>query len=307
MKISDLGLDTTALVNPHDFDIVSLNAFSKLEKGGVTFLTNARKMLKLPNVELALIIIREKDIKYFKDYRGTLYLCENPRLEFIRISNKFLKESAKPNRVESNIIVSKEAIIGENPSIKSGTIIAGKVRIGDNVQIGHNVIIIGPCYIGNDCSIASGVIIGEKGVGVERDNSGLAHSFPHIGGVIIGERVEIGCMSSIACGTLGDTTIASDVMIDVRCHIGHNSSIGRSSTITAGFMGGGSVKVGEFCFIGLNSTVINKVRIGDNVTINAGSTVNKNVLDGQTVAGNYAISQTAFLRKTLDEIKKYGD
>jgi len=48
----------------------------------------------------------------------------------------------------------------------------------------------------------------------------------------------------------------------------------------------GKVKIGNNCFIGMNSIILPKVKIRDNVIVGAGSVVTKNIQDNVVVAGN---------------------
>ena len=51
--------------------------------------------------------------------------------------------------------------------------------------------------------------------------------FPHIGGIKIGNRVWIGSNASIEKGSLEDTIIEDDVLIDDLVQIGHNVRVNK--------------------------------------------------------------------------------
>ena len=48
----------------------------------------------------------------------------------------------------------------------------------------------------------------------------------------------------------------------------------------------GKIKIGDDCFIGINSIILPNVKIGDKVIVGAGSVVTKNVQNNVVVAGN---------------------
>jgi len=48
----------------------------------------------------------------------------------------------------------------------------------------------------------------------------------------------------------------------------------------------GRIKIGNNCFIGMNSIVLPNVEIGDNVIVGAGSVITKNIPNNVMVAGN---------------------
>ena len=50
----------------------------------------------------------------------------------------------------------------------------------------------------------------------------------------------------------------------------------------------GRIKIGDNCFIGMNSIILPNVKIGYNVVIGAGSIVTKNIPDNVVVTGNPA-------------------
>ena len=48
----------------------------------------------------------------------------------------------------------------------------------------------------------------------------------------------------------------------------------------------GKIKIGDDCFIGMNSIILPNVKIGDKVIVGAGSVVTKNIQDNVVVTGN---------------------
>jgi UDP-3-O-[3-hydroxymyristoyl] glucosamine N-acyltransferase len=60
--------------------------------------------------------------------------------------------------------------------------------------------------------------------------------------------------------------------------------IGRSCLLTEGAIVGGSVKIGDECWLGLNCTIKQKVKIGNNVLVAAGACVLYDLPDQDIVA-----------------------
>ena len=58
--------------------------------------------------------------------------------------------------------------------------------------------------------------------------------------------------------------------------------------MTIGAIDGDAAEIGDNVYIGPNCCLIEHVRIGDNVTIGAGSVVTHDIPDNATAAGNYA-------------------
>ena len=90
-------------------------------------------------------------------------------------------------------------------------------------MISDRAVIVQKCIIGNNCIIEPGVIIGADGFAYERDKKTLElERFPHIGGVTIGNNVEVCANSSIARGSLSDTVIGDGTKLDALVHVAHN-------------------------------------------------------------------------------------
>jgi len=125
-------------------------------------------------------------------------------------------------------------------------------------------------------------------------------------GVIIGNNVEISSLSNIHSGTIEPTIIEDFVQTDVLAHIAHNCVIKRGTCITACSEISGSTIVGTNCMIGPNSSLMNKISIGNNVTIGLGTAVTKSFPDDDVIAGNLA-DTTTNLKKNKEILKKIID
>jgi UDP-3-O-[3-hydroxymyristoyl] glucosamine N-acyltransferase len=175
------------------------------------------------------------------------------------------------------------------PGIGRNCSIGDKVVIGEGTQIGNNVVIENGVTIGKRCFIQHGAVIGQKGFGFATTPDGTPVRITHTGGVIIGDDVEIGVSTAVACGTVDPTTIEDHVKIDGHVYISHNNRIGEKTMITTGATLGGSVTVGKRCFLGINCTIKNKITIADNTLIGLQSCVHNDITKpGTTAFGNPA-------------------
>jgi UDP-3-O-[3-hydroxymyristoyl] glucosamine N-acyltransferase len=182
----------------------------------------------------------------------TLIVVDNPRLAFARI----LCDMFAPRRPASFI----------HPS----------AIIYPNVQIGERVIVHANC------------VIGVEGFGYVRNERGELEWFPHVGGVVIGDDVEIHPFTNVDRGGLGDTTIGQGTKIDKFCHIGHNVRIGRHCLIAARTVLAGSATIGDYVTIWAGALIRNSITVGDRATIGMGSVVVKDVEAGTLVMGHPA-------------------
>ena len=113
-------------------------------------------------------------------------------------------------------------------------------------------------------------------------------TFPHIGNVVIQDNVEIGANNTVVRATLGSTLIEENTKTDDHVHIAHNCIVGRNCMITASAELSGSVRVGHDAWIGPNSSIMNKISLGNYSMIGLGSVVTKDIPDFSVFAGSPA-------------------
>lgn len=211
----------------------------------------------------------------------TLIISDNPRLDFCKALNYFINNNEL-------IFTSRESSIHSSSYIAKTAIIEEGVHIGANSVIEHNVVIHKNSTIGRNCIIRSNSVVGAQGFGFEQDLDGKWIRFPHLGAVDIGDNVEIGALNSVCVGALGNTSINDGVKTDNLVHIAHNCKIGKNSILTACSELSGGVQLGENVWLGPNSTIMEKILVGDNALIGIGSLVRKNVKPNTIVAGSPA-------------------
>ncbi len=205
------------------------------------------------------------------------------------------KKKYKNLKFGKNVLFGKNVIIGKNCTVGHNTIIENNVKIGDNCNIGSNVIIRNT-IIGNDTTILDGSIIGKKGFGFYPDKKKNMR-YPHIGLVIIGNRVEIGCNNTIDRGSLSNTIIGDGTFLDNQVHIAHNVKIGKNCIITAQVGFAGSASIGNKVLIGGQAGISGHLSVGDNVQIGGGSGVIKNIPPNTKVMGYPARNIRDFLKE----------
>ena len=132
--------------------------------------------------------------------------------------------------------------------------------------------------------IKENVVIGSEGLGFEWDNDELV-KFPQIGGVIIGDEVEINTYTDIKRGTLNNTVIGDECKIGSYINIGHNVIIGKKCMFTSQCVIAGSTVIGDRFFMGVNSSTRNGIKIGNDCTLGAHSYANSNIPNNQTIIG----------------------
>jgi UDP-3-O-[3-hydroxymyristoyl] glucosamine N-acyltransferase len=228
----------------------------------------------------------EEDLQHQKpeQERPQLIFLENPRMAFVQLTNQIINKKNVPT-ISSHALISETAKLGVNCSIGDFVKIGDNCIVGNNTFIGDGVKLVQNCSIGDNCIIQPGVVIGADGFAFERHQEGKLERFPHIRGVKIGNNVEICSNSSIARGSLTNTTIGEGTKLDALVHVAHNVTIGKNCELTAGTIIGGSTIIGDMCWTGLNSTLKDNIKVGNNAIIASGASVIRDVQDEDIVAG----------------------
>ncbi len=233
------------------------------------------------------LIVLDFDVSELVDINFACALeCENPRLIFSLIVNATICNEKKSGIHSSAVIhpnaeIHPSAYIGPNSyigqsSIGEGTVLHGNIFVHDGVSIGKN------------CSIDANTVIGADGFGHVKDINNDWVKFPHLGGTIIEDNVEIGANTYITKGALSNTHIKRNAKIGLSCCIGHNVIIGENTIVLANSLVGGSTVVGKDVFIGVMSVTRDGLIIGDGATIGMGAVVTKSVEAKATMVGNPA-------------------
>ncbi|MFC3160367.1 sugar O-acyltransferase, sialic acid O-acetyltransferase NeuD family [Chryseobacterium arachidis] len=91
-------------------------------------------------------------------------------------------------------------------------------------------------------------------------------------------------------GTILDknVVISENCLLNLGCVIAHDSTIGDHSFLAPAVKIAGFVTVGEKCFLGINSTIIDNKKITNDVKLGGGSTVTKDIDEPGTYVGSPA-------------------
>lgn len=180
------------------------------------------------------------------------------------------------------------AVVGARATIGRGTSIASHCSVGDDVVIGADCIIHAGVRVGSGvrlgdrCVIQSGAVIGADGFGFQPTRQGW-QKVQQVGGVVVGNDVEIGANTTIDRGAIEDTFIGNGVKIDNLVQIGHNCRIGDHTAI-AGCVGiAGSAVIGARCMLGGAAMISGHLSICDDVIVSGGTLVATSI----TAPGRY--------------------
>ena len=134
------------------------------------------------------------------------------------------------------------------------------------------VTIAAGCSVGERCVFQSGAVIGADGFGIA-PTQGRWERIEQLGGVRIGDDVDIGANTCIDRGALQDTVLEDGVKLDNQIQIGHNCHIGAHTVMAACVGIAGSTKVGRNVMIGGAAMIQGHIEIADGVTVSASTMV----------------------------------
>lgn len=216
-----------------------------------------------------------------------------PQREYARFANDLYRERLANEKKRKYEYTKEGYYRGENVKIGSHAYIEPGCLIGHDVIIGDNALILSgavikKAVIGNNVIINEKAVVGAFGFTMTEDEYGNKFRIPTLGNVRIGNEVEIGAHDNISCGSGGDTVFEDYVKLDALVHIGHDVHLGENVEIVAGSIIGGFTEVERGAYIGINSSVRNRIVIGKNSVVGMGSTVTRSVKDDVTVLGNPA-------------------
>ncbi|NLM98252.1 MAG: UDP-3-O-(3-hydroxymyristoyl)glucosamine N-acyltransferase [Halanaerobiaceae bacterium] len=314
-----------------DLDLEIRGAAGVKEAGRkqITFAEN-EKVLRLAEESEAAAIIVAQNITGCKK---TIIRVKNPRLAYAIVSSLFVpdvfyKSGRAPSAVISEsaeigqnvsihpmVVIEDDVVIGDNSILAPGVFVGKGSRIGSNTIIHPNVVIEYNSIIGSNVIIHGGTVIGSDGYGFVSTEEGH-YKIPQTGNVIIEDDVEIGANVTIDRGTSGPTVIGKGTKIDNLVQIGHNVRIGPECLIIAQVGIAGSTELGKRVVLAGKTGVVGHIKIADNTTVAAMSTVTKSIPPASFYSGNPAqshkdeLKEQAALRKlpllikTIKEMEK---
>lgn len=302
--------------------ITGVAAIRDASGGDLTFISNPKYIKDLRTTSASAVVAAPG-----VDTGGlTVIRADNPYFAFSRVVVMFAPKKAHPAGVMDGARVSPSAKVGDGAtvypgvtveagaSIGAGCVLYPGVYVGDGSSLGEgcliypNVVIREGVTIGDRVIIHAGTVIGSDGFGYATEG-GKHHKIPQIGGVVIGEDVEIGANVTIDRGALGNTVIKRGVKIDNLVMIAHNVVVGEDSIIVAQVGISGSTELGHHVVLAGQVGVVGHLKIADGVQVGAKSGVSRDLDAWQVYSGAPAIPHKNWLKvhavlPKLPEMKK---
>jgi UDP-3-O-[3-hydroxymyristoyl] glucosamine N-acyltransferase len=198
--------------------------------------------------------------------------------------------------IAAGAYVAREVEIGDRVDIYPGVYLGDGVRIGDDSVLFANVAVYAGTVIGKRARIHSGAVIGSDGFGYTTGPSGELYKVPQVGGVEIGDDVEIGANTTVDRATMTHTRVGSGTKIDNLVQIAHNVEIGAHVCIVAQSGIAGSVRIGAGAVLGAGAGLADHLTMGEGARLGARAGAHRDIPSRTTFIGTPAIPGPVFVR-----------
>ncbi|MEH6625497.1 MAG: bifunctional UDP-N-acetylglucosamine diphosphorylase/glucosamine-1-phosphate N-acetyltransferase GlmU [Motiliproteus sp.] len=166
--------------------------------------------------------------------------------------------------------------LGQDVTVDINVIFEGRVRVGDNVSIGANCI-LKDCEIAPGANIKAHSMIDESQVGEGCEVGPYARLRP---GTVLAKNAKVGNFVETKKTLVGEGSKINHLSYVGDAQVGCGANIG-AGTITCNYDGVNKYKteIGDGAFIGSNTSLVAPVRVGNDATTGAGSTITKDIPD----------------------------
>jgi UDP-3-O-[3-hydroxymyristoyl] glucosamine N-acyltransferase len=303
----DLGLD---LEGDADVEIRGLAPIDEAETGHLSFVADPRYKSLLRTTRASAVILMPGE-----DGHGRAVLrAREPYSAFVRALALFDRRPRPAAGIHPNAAVSPGAQLGVRASVGAFAVVGDGAILGDDAVLHPHVVIypgakIGHRFtahagsvvredvtIGDDVVLQPGAVVGGDGFGFLPRGREVPLPIPQIGGVSLGDHVEIGANSTVDRATIGDTRLGRGVKLDNLVMVGHGSRIGAGSMLAGQAGMAGSTRLGERVMAGGQAGFAGHLSVGDDVRIAARAGIVSDVGSGVTVGGFPAVDVALWRR-----------
>jgi UDP-3-O-[3-hydroxymyristoyl] glucosamine N-acyltransferase len=322
MRISELAeIVGGEISRDPDTEIAGVSGLESAQSGDITFITSERQVRAAQESEASGVLVNT----FYPELEKPQVRVEDPHYAFAVLLGRFHALPPAPAGISELAFVAEDAVIGEDVSIQAfchvssgaavgkGTIMYPGVFVGAEVHVGSdcvlhpNVVLMDGTELGDRVIIHAGAVVGADGFGyVQRE--GRHVKIPQVGGVSIGDDVELGACACIDRATTGKTIIGRGTKIDNLVQIAHNVSMGEHCIVVSQVGVAGSAKIGNYCMLGGQTGISDHAIIEDGVMFAARSGAfgryTKGVYGGAPAVPHREFMRASSLFRRLPELAK---
>ncbi|WP_306579485.1 UDP-3-O-(3-hydroxymyristoyl)glucosamine N-acyltransferase [Pseudomonas sp.] len=309
------------LKGPEALQITGLATLQEAGPGQLSFLANPQYRKYLDSCQAGAVLLKAADAESFA---GNALIVADPYQAYARISHLFDPKPKAVAGIHPSAVVAEDAQVDASASIGAFAVIESGARIGADVSIGAHCFIGARCVVGeggwlaprvtlyHDVTIGkrvviqSGAVIGGEGFGFANEK-GIWRKIAQIGGVTIGDDVEIGVNTAVDRGALSDTRIGDGVKLDNQIQIAHNVQIGDHTAMAACVGISGSTRIGKHCMLAGGVGLVGHIDICDNVFVSGMTMVTRSITEPGSYSSGTAMQPLADWRKSAARIRQLDD
>ncbi|MBH3393438.1 MULTISPECIES: UDP-3-O-(3-hydroxymyristoyl)glucosamine N-acyltransferase [Pseudomonas] len=309
------------LKGPEALQITGLATLQEAGPGQLSFLANPQYRKYLDNCQAGAVLLKAADAESFA---GNALIVADPYQAYARISHLFDPKPKAVAGIHPSAVVAEDAQVDASASIGAFAVIESGARIEADVSIGAHCFIGARCVVGeggwlaprvtlyHDVTIGkrvviqSGAVIGGEGFGFANEK-GIWRKIAQIGGVTIGDDVEIGVNTAVDRGALSDTRIGDGVKLDNQIQIAHNVQIGDHTAMAACVGISGSTRIGKHCMLAGGVGLVGHIDICDNVFVSGMTMVTRSITEPGSYSSGTAMQPLADWRKSAARIRQLDD
>ena len=301
-----------------DVEVSSVATLSNAKPASVSFLSNSAYNKQLTSTQAAAVILSAKDAA---DCPVASLISDNPYACYARVAALLYPNQALQVGVHASAFVDASASVAASAQIDALAFVGARTIIGENTYVGPGTVIGPDCTVGDNCrfianvSLPRKVSIGARGIfhpGAVIGGDGFGNAMtpegwikvPQVGGVRIGDDVEIGSNTTVDCGAIDDTVIENGVRIDNLCQISHNAYIGEHTAMAGASGVSGSTTVGKRCLFGGQSGTVGHIDICDDVMIAGRAMITKSITEPGMYASNFPADKIRDWNKKVARVRR---
>lgn len=309
------------VVGDPDARVSELAAIHSAGPGALSFVANPKYQRFLLDTHATAVILAESLLAHCP---CNALVVENPYLAYAKVSHWFATSPAYLAGIHPSAVVHPDAslapgvhvgplaVIEQGAEIGEGVVIGAQCFVGVNTRIGAgsflwpNVTLYHGVRVGKRTTIHAGTVIGSDGFGYARAQ-GKWVKIAQLGGVEIGDDVDIGACSTIDRGALGDTVIEHGVILDNQVHIAHNASVGENTAIAGKSGISGSSRIGKNCTMAGMSGLVGHIEVCDNVNISSMTAISRSITQPGTYTSGTGMETHASWLKNASRFRQLDD
>ena len=287
-------------------------------EGAISFLANSHYRRSLADTRAAAVILAAADADACP---VPVLIDPNPYAAYARVATLLHPQPVPRAGIHPTAVIDTAATIPASATVGPLCVIEAGVQLGERVEVGPGSIIQAGVVIGDDtllvarvtvrprvrigarCILHPGSVIGADGFGFAPEQ-GRWLKVPQVGGVRLGDDVDIGANTTVDCGAIEDTVIGDGAKLDNQIQVGHNVTIGEHTIIASCTGISGSTVIGRRCMIGGLVGFAGHITVADDTAITGMAMVTASLTEAGTYSSGFPAQPSRDWWRTVARLKR---